>query len=133
VVSRRTRTAPRPTNSANSRPGDLDLTASEIAGLADRAESLRVLPDSVVLPAGRGISIDAVRVLLIGPQRETLGRIRGVQWRVPGSPTVTVVRPDTVVGVAPGRTLLQLKLPDDMLPTKPTLHAPLEVPIIVRP
>jgi len=112
---------------------DLDLTASEIAGLADRAESLRVLPDSVVLRAGRRMSVDTVRVLLIGPQGETLGRIRALQWRMPGSSTVMVVRPDTVVGVAPGRTSLQLKLPDDMLPTKPTLHAPLEVPIIVRP
>ena len=111
---------------------DLDLTASEIAGLADRAERLRVLPDSVVLPPGRRMSLDTVRVLLIGPQGETLGRIRAVQWRLPASAAVTVVRPDTVVGVAPGRASLQLKLRDDMLPTKPTLHAPLDVPIIVR-
>lgn len=45
---------------------DLDLTASEIAGLADRAGSLRVLPDSVVLPVGLRMSVDTVRVLLIG-------------------------------------------------------------------
>jgi hypothetical protein len=78
------------------------------------------------------MSLDTVRVLLIGPHGETVGRIRAVQWRLPASAAVTVVRPDTVVGVAPGRASLQLKLRDDMLPTKPTLHAPLEVPIIVR-
>lgn len=112
---------------------DLDLTASDIAGFADRAARLRVLPDSLVIPVGRRMSLDTVRVLLVGTQGETLGRIRALQWRVPGSPAITVVRPDSIVGVAPGRATLQLRLPDDVLAAKPALHVPLEVPIIVRP
>ena len=112
---------------------DLDLTASEIAAVGDRAGSLHALPDSLVIAVGRRTSLDTVRVLLIGMQGETLGRIRAVQWRISGSTAIMVVKPDTVVGVAPGRTALQLKLPDDVLPTKSTLHIPLEVPIIVRP
>lgn len=111
---------------------DMDLTAPEIARLGDRAARLRALPDSLVIPVGRRLSLDTVHVLLIGGQGETLGRVRALQWRVPGSPAITVIRPDTVVGVAPGRTALQLKLPDDVLPTNTALHAPLEVPIIVR-
>jgi hypothetical protein len=112
---------------------DMDLTAPEISQLGDRAARLRALPDSLVIPVGRRLSLDTVHVLLIGRQGETLGRVRALQWRVPGSPAVTVVRPDTVVGVAPGRTALQLKLPDDVLPTNSALHAPLEVPIVIRP
>ena len=112
---------------------DLDLTATEVAGLGDRAGRLRVIPDSLVMSVGGRMSLDTVHVLLIGTQGETLGRIRALQWRLSGSPAITIVRPDTVVGVAPGRASLQLKLPDDVLPAKPALHAPLEVPIIVRP
>ena len=112
---------------------DMDLTASEIAALSDRAGKLHALPDSLVIAVGRRVSLDTVHVLLIGMQGETLGRIRALQWRVPGSTAITVIKPDTVVGVAPGRTALQLKLPDDVLPAKSTLHIPLEVPIIVRP
>jgi hypothetical protein len=112
---------------------DLDLTASEIAAVGERAGRLRALPDSLVIAVGSRVSLDTVHVLLIGMQGETLGRIRALQWRVSGSTAITVVKPDTVVGVAPGRTTLQLKLPDDMLPAKSTLHSPLDVPIIVRP
>jgi hypothetical protein len=112
---------------------DMDLTASDIAAVSERADKLHALPDSLVIAVGSRISLDTVRVLLIGTQGETLGRIRALQWRVPGSSAVTVVKPDTVVGVAPGRTTLQLKLPDAVVPAKSALHTPLEVPIIVRP
>ncbi len=60
---------------------------------------------------------------------ERLVRIRALQWRVPRSPAITVVRPDTLVTVRP----LQLHLADDLLPANEQLHVPLEVPIIVRP
>lgn len=112
---------------------DLDLTPGELAAVSDRAGRLHALPDSLVIAVGKRVSLDTVRVLLIGMQGETLGRIRALQWRVSGSTAITVIRPDTVVGVAPGRTALQLKLPDDVLPAKSTLHVPLEVPIVVRP
>jgi hypothetical protein len=112
---------------------DLDLTASEIAGFADRAGSLHALPDSVVIAVGQRMSLETIRVLLLGQQGETLGRVRAMQWRVAGSPAITVVRPDTVVGIAPGRSTLEMKLPDDLLSTKPALHAALIVPLVVRP
>ena len=58
---------------------DLDLTAAEVAGMGDRAQGLRVLPDSLVIPVGQRLSLETVRVLLIGTQGETLGRIRAFQ------------------------------------------------------
>ncbi len=110
---------------------DLDLAPSEIAGLANRAGSLRALPDSLVLRVGGRVTLDTVRVLLIGTQGETLGRMRALQFRVLPGP-VTLVRPDTIVAVSPGRTALQLKLPDDVLPGHPSIHDALQVPIIIR-
>jgi len=66
---------------------DMDLTASEIAGLSDRAGKLHALPDSLVIPVGRRVSLDTVRVLLIGMQGKHLAafaRCSGVcpgRWR----------------------------------------------------
>jgi hypothetical protein len=110
---------------------DLDLTTTEINALADHAASLRALPDSLVLPRGARVTLDTIHVLLIGTQGETLGRIRAIQWRLtPG--VVSAIKPDTLVAVATGRAVLQLNLPDDVLPGKPALHTGLQVPIIIR-
>jgi hypothetical protein len=110
---------------------DLDLAPNEIADLASRAGSLRALPDSLVLRVGGRVTLDTVRVLLISTQGETLGRMRALQFRVLPGP-VSLVRPDTIVAVSPGRTSLQLKLPDDVLPGRPSIHDPVQVPIVVR-
>jgi hypothetical protein len=108
------------------------LKPSDIAALGDRAQSLRASPDSLVLPVGRRLTLDTIHVLLIGAEGETLGRVGALQWRV-GGPSVSVVRPDTIVALAPGRSSLRIMLPADVLPDRPALHAPLDVPIVVRP
>jgi hypothetical protein len=112
---------------------DLDLTAAELTAFGDKAALLRPVPDSVVLNVGARVSLDTVRVLLIGTSAELLGRVRTLQWRVSSSGAITLVQPDTLVARAPGRTVLQLKLPDELLPSQTPLHAPILVPIIVRP
>jgi hypothetical protein len=72
-------------------------------------------------------------VLLIGTNNETLGRIRALRWRLSSSPAISLVQPDTLVARVAGRTVLQLKLPDDVLPDSPALHEAVLVPIVVRP
>jgi len=111
---------------------DIELLPNEIDALAARAGSLRALPDSLVLRTGARISLDTLRVLLVGKQGEILGRVRKIQWRVPAG-FVGVVQPDTLVGRVAGRTAVQLKLADDVLPGLPSLHTMLQVPVIVDP
>jgi hypothetical protein len=111
---------------------DLELTAAELASLADRATMIRPLPDSLVLRVGARVPLDTVRAYLIGTNGETLGRVRGLQWRLIPGP-VEIIKPDTLVARAVGRTSMQLKLPDDVVPTKVALHALLQVPVVVRP
>lgn len=111
---------------------DLELTTAELASYAGRIGSLRPVPDSLVLSVGARVPLDTVRMLVIGTNNETLGRIRALQWRV-ASGAVTMVQPDTLVARSPGRSSLQLKLPDDVLPDQSALHAVIQVPIVVRP
>ena len=110
---------------------DLDLTPGEMSALGTRASALRASPDSLVLRVGDRATLDTIHVLLVDAQNETLGRVHGLQWRV-GSPAVRLVLPDTLVAVASGRAILQLKLPDAVLPDQTSLHVPLQVPIVVR-
>jgi hypothetical protein len=110
---------------------DLDLTPAEVNALADQATSLRATPDSLTIQSGGRVTLDTIHVLLIGPQGETLGRIRAFQWRL-ASGAVSAIRPDTIAGVRAGRAVLELRLPDNVLPGKPALHTPILIPIIVR-
>jgi hypothetical protein len=111
---------------------DLDLTPAEMEAFGPRAAMLRPVPDSLVVNVNSRTPLDAVRLLLIGTNNETLGRVRGVQWRLSSSPAIEFVRPDTVVAKAPGRAVLQLKLPDTVLPNSSSLHEPVLVPIVIR-
>lgn len=108
------------------------LTPSELATVGDSARSLLARPDSLVVRVGRRLTLDTIHVLLIGPHGETLGRIGALRWRVQGS-AVTVVRPDTIAAVAPGRSVIRLMLPVEVLPDRPALHEPLDVPVVVQP
>jgi len=110
---------------------DLDLTPAEVNALADHAASLRALPDSLVLSLGARVTLDTIHVLLIGTQGETLGRLRAMQWRLT-SGVVSPIKPDTLVAIATGRAVLQLRLPDNVLPGQSALHTVVQVPIIVR-
>lgn len=110
---------------------DLDLSPAEINALADQVASLRVIPDSLVMASYWRVTLDTIHVMLIGTQGETLGRVRALSWRlIPGA--AMGIKPDTIAGMRTGRAVLELKLPDNVLPSKPALHAPILVPIIVH-
>ena len=110
---------------------DLDLNAAEINALSDQAASLRAIPDSLIIQSYWRVTLDTIHVMLIGTHGEMLGRVRALQWRlIPGA--AAGIKPDTIAGVRAGRAILELKLPDTVLPSKPALHTPILVPIIVR-
>ncbi|MGH7670600.1 MAG: hypothetical protein ACRENQ_14035 [Gemmatimonadaceae bacterium] len=110
---------------------DLDLTSNDVDSMADRAGSLRTEPDSLILRVGMRIPMDTVRLLLMSKTDEPLGRVRELQWRFP-SEIVKFVAPDSIAAVTPGRTFLQLRLPDKVAPANPALHQLVLVPIIVQ-
>jgi hypothetical protein len=111
---------------------DLDLTRAETDSLADRAGSLRFVPDSLVLTVGAKVPMDTVRVLLYSTENVPLGRLWTIQWRLRGDGVVTIVKPNSLMGAKPGRTLLQIRLNDDVLPGKASLHQAHELPIVVH-
>ena len=104
----------------------------ELASAASEAGSLRPEPDSLVIRVGDRVPIDTIRVYLTGARNEIVGRVRMLEWQLP-SGAAALAPPDSVIGRTPGRSSLQLKLPDDVLPDRAALHAPIQVPIVVRP
>lgn len=111
---------------------DLYLTRRDVDALADRVGSIRVLPDSIVLSPGATMSTDTLRVLLVDTANEPLGRITSFRLRLLGDGVLRLVKRYSLVAGRPGRTVIQVRLNDDVLPTKPALHQITEVPVIVR-
>lgn len=108
------------------------LGPADLASAASAAGSLRPEPDSLVIRVGDRVPIDTIRVYLTGARNEIVGRIRMLEWQLP-SGAAALAPPDSVIGRTPGRSSLQLKLPDDVVPDRAALHAPIQVPIVVRP
>jgi hypothetical protein len=114
---------------------EITLTPAEVNAVADQATSLRATPDSIVLARGAAAPLDTIRLLLVDTQGETLGRVRAtyrVMVRLPSARSAMLeLRKDSIAALASGRTEVEVKLPDDVLPTKPALHGVVHVPIIV--
>ncbi|MEJ2215250.1 MAG: hypothetical protein P8099_01420 [Gemmatimonadota bacterium] len=111
---------------------DIDLTRDEIESLADQAGSIRIVPDSVVLHVGATMLTDTLRVLLMSTANEPLGRIWAVQWALRRDGVLRFLPPDSVIADQPGRTQIEIRLTDDVLPNKAELHRVNTVTVIVE-
>lgn len=111
---------------------DEELAPAEIAQLGDRIVSLRAEPDSIVLDKGAVIFSPQLRVLAIGSQGESLGRMRGrYTFRIqPGA--VRFTPPDTLTAIATGRVDMAIQYVTPEGSTRSAAFAPVHVLFIVR-
>lgn len=107
---------------------DEELGPEQITALGPRVAALQVKPDSLVMHPGQVVLVHQLRVLVIGPEHETLGRVRAYRWRVDGAAAARVAA-DTVEARAPGRATLEVRLPDALFPgrTPPSARVPIVV------
>lgn len=105
--------------------------ANDEPGLLNRVGALRAAPESLVVYVGRRVALDTIRVLLIGKQGETLGRLRNVRFSIE-SEIASLVARDTLLALQPGRAALRLTVPNDLLLGWAKLSNVLLLPIIVR-
>jgi hypothetical protein len=111
---------------------DQDLRPAEIAKLGDRIISLRAEPDSVVMEKGAFMFVPQVRVLAIGSQGESLGRMRDrFTFRIQPGP-VHFEAPDTLRAVASGRADMSIQFPTPAGSNRTTPFAPVHILFIVR-
>lgn len=111
---------------------DPELDPAAVATLAADVAGIRVEPDSIVLSVGGVASIYEVRLLLLGPGGERLGRVRDFQWRLYPGP-VTFHRPDSLVARVPGSAIAEFVLPAGALPGRAEPVAPARLTIVVTP
>jgi hypothetical protein len=107
------------------------LTNADIDALSDRVSSIRMEPDSLVMSVGDAVTLDQIRLILLGRDGERLGRVRhfGLYMRMG---TVTLVRPDTLRAIAPGRVEIDLTLPDAIRSERVHALGGARITIVVR-
>jgi hypothetical protein len=111
---------------------DEELDASQIESLRPRITSLRMEPDSLVIPVNGVVSLDRAHLMLIGTNGERLGRVRELRWRM-RSGVARFAPPDSIIGLKPGRTVAEFMLPPGVSPADTTPLPSATLTLIVRP
>ncbi len=118
--------------SASARPGEAELYSHELVALGDRVAMLRADPDSVVIPVGGAITTSMLRIIAVDSSGASLGRLRAsYRFSLERGPAVSLARPDSLLGLAPGRQTLTVRLPVELSAGRATPFSELRFTIIV--
>jgi hypothetical protein len=115
------------------RPGERLLYADELVALGHQVAALRADPDTVVLAVGGASTVNAMRIIAVDSSGRSLGRVRtGYRFSLERGPAVLLARPDSLLGVSPGRQSLVMRLPEALSVGRTTPFDGVRFTIIVR-
>lgn len=118
---------------ATARPGESELQASALIALGGKVAMLRADPDSVVVPVGSAITVNRLRIVAVDSSGQSLGRLRvSHRFSLERGPAVSLARPDSVLGLAPGRQVLTIQLPAELSAGRAEPFGEVRFTIIVR-
>ncbi len=117
----------------SSRPGEAELSSPELVARGAEVAMLRADPDTVVIPVGGAITTNMLRIIAVDSSGQSLGRVRmSYGFTLERGPAVSIARPDSVLGRAPGRQVLTLRFPPSLSAGRSTPFNEVLFTIIVR-
>ncbi len=117
---------------ASARAGEAELSSRALDSLGEKVAMLRADPDSVVIPVGSAITTGMLRIIAVDSSGRSLGRVRSsYQFSLERGPAVSLARPDSVLGLAPGRQTLTIRMPAALSAGRATPFGELRFTVIV--
>lgn len=118
---------------ASARPGEVVLYADELVALGNQVATLRADPDSVVIPVGGASTVNTLRIIAVDSSGRSLGRLRtAYRFYFEPGPAASLARPDSLLGLSPGRQTLTMRLPEALSVGRTTPFDGVRFTIIVR-
>ncbi len=118
---------------ASARPGEAELYSRGLVAFGGKVALLRADPDTVVIPVGSAITTSMLRIIAVDSSGESLGRLRSsFRFSLERGPAVSLARPDSLLGLAPGRQTLTVRLPAELSAGRATPFSDVRFTIIVR-
>lgn len=107
------------------------LGPAEIAQVASRIRTVRLVPDSIRLRPGERVELERINMLLGDSAGEVLGRTRMWRFSFPLRAAFEFVPPGTIVGARVGRGTMYFRLDDDLAQRHGLDVAPMALRVIV--